>query len=157
MLLQGCFRILIQGFLYSRSSWKFCDICWFYIVISKIHGFHGTCPNDAPVLACWTSDTVQKRFRSFNAINLRSVGQRAAKLPASKLWEWFDPRRIPIRSDWFKWGRGWAADFFLRLQLWKLVTLQPLGLQRPTVPLWKDLDPIDKLCLRGKKYFKDRF
>ena len=30
----------------------------------------------------WTFDTFFKRFRSFNAENLGSVGQRAAKLPA---------------------------------------------------------------------------
>ena len=41
-----------------------------------------------------------------------SVGQRAAKLPAIKLWEWFDPGPTRTRAEWFEWGQ--AADFFLR-------------------------------------------
>ena len=55
-----------------------------------------------------------KKFRSFNAENLKSVGQRAAKLPAIKLWEWSDPGPTRTRAEWFKWGRGRTADFFLR-------------------------------------------
>ena len=66
------------------------------------------------VLAPLTFDTVLKGFRSFNAKNLGSVGQRAAKLPAIKLWEWFYPARTKIRADWFECGRGCVADFFLR-------------------------------------------
>ena len=42
------------------------------------------------MLASWTFDTVEKRIGAFNAENLGFVGQRAAKLPAIKLWEWFD-------------------------------------------------------------------
>ena len=33
------------------------------------------------------------------------------------------------------------------LQLWQLVTLQSVDLQRPTVPLWKDLNLLNKLKL----------
>ena len=33
-----------------------------------------------------------KRFRSFNPVNIGSVGQRAAKLLSIKLWEWFNPK-----------------------------------------------------------------
>ena len=66
------------------------------------------------LLASWTFDTVSKGFRSFNAENLGSVGQRAAKLQAIKVWEWFDPGRSRIRADRFEWGRGRMADFFLR-------------------------------------------
>ena len=36
-------------------------------------------------------------------------------------------------------GQGSAAEFFSKFQLWQLVTLQPVDLQTPTVPLWKDL------------------
>ena len=66
------------------------------------------------LLDSWTFDTVGKEIRSFNAENLGSVCQRAAKLPAIKLWEWFDPRQTRIWADWFEWGQGQAADFFLR-------------------------------------------
>ena len=39
---------------------------------------------------------------------------------------------------WLDSGR--AAGFFLDLQLWQLVFLQSFDLQRPTIPLWKDLN-----------------
>ena len=65
------------------------------------------------LLASWTFHSFLKRFRSFNAENLGSVDQRAAKWPAIKLWEWFDPSTTRIRADWFERGRGRLADFFL--------------------------------------------
>ena len=40
------------------------------------------------LLAPWNFDTVWKKYRSFNAENLGSVDQWAAKLPAVKLREW---------------------------------------------------------------------
>ena len=66
------------------------------------------------LLASWTFYTILKGFRSFNAENLASVGQRAAKLPAIKNWEWFDPGPPRTRADWFECGRGRMADFFVR-------------------------------------------
>ena len=66
------------------------------------------------LLASWNFYIVLKGFRSFNAENLKYVGQRAAKLPAIKLWEWFDRGQSWIRADWFERGRGWMADSFLR-------------------------------------------
>ena len=35
--------------------------------------------------------------------------------------------------SWFE--VGWVADFFSNLQLWQIVTLQQVDLQRPTKPL----------------------
>ena len=43
------------------------------------------------MLASWFLVCFFKRFRSFNAEKLESVDQRALKLLAIKLWEWFDP------------------------------------------------------------------
>ena len=31
-----------------------------------------------------------------------------------KLWEWFNPGRTQIRTDWFDWGQGQPTDFFVR-------------------------------------------
>ena len=45
---------------------------------------------------------------------MESVGQRAAKLPAIKLLEWFDPGTTRTRAEWFNRDRGRMADFFLR-------------------------------------------
>ena len=50
----------------------------------------------------------------FYAKNLGSVGQWAAKLLAIKLSEWLDRAGNRTEADWFKWGRGQLADFFLR-------------------------------------------
>ena len=65
------------------------------------------------LLASWSFYSFLKRFRSFNAKNLGSLGQRAAKWLAIKLWEWFDPGTTRIRADWFERGRGQSADIFL--------------------------------------------
>ena len=55
-----------------------------------------------------------KKVRSLNAENLGYVGQRAAKLQAIKVWEWFNSGHSQMRADWFECGQGWKADFFFR-------------------------------------------
>ena len=60
-----------------------------------------------------------KRFRYFNALNIGSVGLRAAKLLSIKLWEWFKPSRSRTRTDLFKCCQGQMADFFLRRPTFK--------------------------------------
>ena len=99
------------------------------------------------MLASWTFGTVLKRFRSFNAENLRSADQRAAKLPAIKLWEWFDFARVRTRADWFKWGRGRMADFFMRPPTLKAGNFEALWLIDPIFTALKVLNPL-------KRYFK---
>ena len=64
------------------------------------------------LLASWTFDTVEKKIRFLSTENLGSVDQSAAKLPAIKLWEWFDFARVRTQADWFEKGRGRQADFF---------------------------------------------
>ena len=99
------------------------------------------------MLASWTFGTVLKGFRSFNAENLRSADQRAAKLPAIKLWEWFDFARVRTRADWFKWGRGRMADFFMRPPTLKAGNFEALWLIDPIFTALKVLNPL-------KRYFK---
>ena len=57
--------------------------------------------------ASWTFDTIEKGFRSLNAENFESVGQRASKLPTDKLWEWLDPGRARIRAEHACTHFGW--------------------------------------------------
>ena len=57
------------------------------------------------LLASWNFYIVLKGFRSFNVEDLSNVSQRAAKLSAIKLWEWFNPRRSRMQVDWFEWGK----------------------------------------------------
>ena len=52
-------------------------------------------------LASWIFYTVLEGFRSFNDKNLRSIDQRAAKLPDIKLWEWFNLGTTQTQADWF--------------------------------------------------------
>ena len=66
------------------------------------------------LLASWFLVYFFKRLISFNAINLGSLEQRAAKLQAIKLWDWFDHEPSWIRADWIELGRDRAAVFFLR-------------------------------------------
>ena len=66
------------------------------------------------LLASWFLVCFFKKFRCFNAENLGSVGQWAAKLPAIKLSEWLDRDRESNPSRLADWGRGRPADFFLR-------------------------------------------
>ena len=99
------------------------------------------------LLATWFFVCFFKRFRSFNAKNLGSVGQRAAKLPAIKLWEWFDFARVRTRADWFKWGRGRMADFFMRPPTLKAGNFEALWLIDPIFTALKVLNPL-------KRYFK---
>ena len=64
------------------------------------------------MLASWFLVCFFKKFRCFNAENLGSVGQWAAKLPAIKLSEWLDRDRESNPSRLADWGR--LAYFFLR-------------------------------------------
>ena len=66
------------------------------------------------LLDSWFLVCFFKKFRCFNAKNLGSVGQWAAKLPAIKLSEWLDRDRESNPSRLADWGRGRPADFFLR-------------------------------------------
>ena len=99
------------------------------------------------LLVSWTFYSFLKGFRSFNAKNLGSVGQRAAKWPTIKLWEWFDPGTTRIRADWFESGRGQMADFFLRPPYLTASNFDALWPTDPIFTLLKDLDSL-------KRYFK---
>ena len=83
-------------------------------ILLKWGHFDGAKPTLKILLASWAFYTVLTRFWTFNAESLGSVDQRAAKLPVIKLWEWLDRDRIRTWAAWFEWGRGRAADFFLR-------------------------------------------
>ena len=79
-------------------------------------------------------------FRSFNAKNLGSVGQRDAKLLAIKLWEWLDPGWSWIQADWFEWGWGRAADFFFRPPTLTAGNFEALWSTEPKSLALKDLN-----------------
>ena len=98
---------------------KLCYLCC-HICIENFEAIERWVYNGNPkstlkiLLASWFLVYFFKRFRSFIAENLKSVGQRAAKLPAIKLWEWLNRDRGSNPSRLADWGRGRLADFFLR-------------------------------------------
>ena len=99
------------------------------------------------LLASWNFYIVLKGSRSFSAQNLNYAGQRAAKLTAIKLWEWFDPGCSRTRADRFECGRGWKADFFLRPPT---LTASNFDALWPTDPIFTILKDLNLL----KRYFE---
>ena len=93
------------------------------------------------LLASWILVCFFKRFRSFNAKNLRSVVQSAAKLSAMKLWEWLDCDRESNPGRLADWGRGWLADFFLGPPTLTASNFAVLWPTYPTLSALKDLNP----------------
>ena len=65
---------------------------------------------------------IERGIRSFYIFNVWSVGQRAAKLPSFKLWEWFDPVWDKMGPNGLSWAETKRQTFF-DLQLWQLVVL----------------------------------
>ena len=96
------------------------------------------------LLASWAVYIILKGFRSFNAENVGSVGQRAANLPAIKVWEWFDPGPPRTRADWFECGRGRMADFFVRPPTLTTSNFEAIWLKDFKFSAIKDLNRLKK-------------
>ena len=115
-----------------------------HLIVCKWGHFDRAKPNLKLLLASWTFYSFLKGFRSFNAENLKSAGQRAAKLPAIKLWEWLERARHRTRADCFKWGRGRLADFFLRPPTLTASNFAALWPTDPIFTAFKDLNLLKK-------------
>ena len=111
------------------------------------------------LLVSWFLVRFFKRFRSFIAENLGSVDQRATKWPAIKLWEWFEGARVRTEADWFEWGRGRWADFFLWPPTLTAGNFEALWPTDPKFSVLKDLNPFLKYSTnsRGPWYFLHMF
>ena len=83
-----------------------------------------------------------RRFRSFHRGIVSLCRSKGSKVTVSQTLKMIPSPWTRLRAElvWFDSGR--AAEFFPNLQLWQLVTLQPFDLERPKVPLWKDLEPV---------------
>ena len=92
----------------------------------------------------------------FFAKDLRSVGQRAAKLPSVKLLEWFDPGTTRIRADHgcTRFGcNGRIGRLFLEtsnFESWQLcspLTYRPhITCMERSKPLWKIYHQLNRLA-----------
>ena len=93
---------------------------------------------------CWRSWDLSKE------VLWVSVGQLASKLQAlnvqglKKILPISGPRATQVRI-------GRSAEFFSNLEHWQPVILMPVDLQRPTVPLWKDLNLLNKHKLNSEE------
>ena len=85
-----------------------------------------------------------ERFRSFDPVNKRSVGQRAAKLQPIKHWERFDPGWSWMRADWLECGRDQVADFFLRYPTLTANNFKALWTTDSIFTAFKDLNLLKK-------------
>ena len=90
------------------------------------------CPfhkEEKPCGLWWNSFWVTRYFGSLWVNWLQSY-----KLSKLEVWKKF------CCAAWVEVARGRLQDNGIILQLWELVTLQPVDLQTPTVPLWKNLN-----------------
>ena len=96
--------------------------------------------------ASWFFVYFFRRFRSSNAVNMGSVGQRAAKLPSVKLWKWFGPGWSQTRADcvWFDYCQ--MADLFVRPPTLTVSNFAALWPTEPKLNVWKDLSP-SSICI----------
>ena len=92
---------------------------------------------------------IERGFRSFYTFNTGSVGQRAAKLPVIKLWEWFNPGQIQIRAHCFRLGPGPSGKLFLRPPTLKASNFVDLWSTNPKFSALKNLNLL-------KKYIKNQ-
>ena len=89
------------------------------------------------LLVSWTK--VVREIRSFNAENLKSVGKRAAKLLAIKLWEWFELG--PFGHAHSSAVKAEVADFFSRLPTLTASNFAALRLTDPKFSAFEILNP----------------
>ena len=99
------------------------------------------------------------RFRSFKRGTVSLCRSKGCKTTSCQSWRSEKNPAARPTSHHTSAARVWFPDDKIILQLWQLVTLQPVDLQTPTVPLWKDLNLFCWLnyCPRDKKHCKDRF
>ena len=87
----------------------------------------------------WASSSEQIWIRSFKWGTVHSCKSRGCK----NIWgrSWTLQRKLPTWPylNPMQLGVGWTGRFFINLQLWPLIFLQPLDLQGHTVPHLKDM------------------
>ena len=83
-----------------------------------------------PLKCCQPPELFTKLNRGLNISMLK-----ISKLPAVKLWEWFNPGLYALAHTLA--GMAEAADFSWELQIWQLVTLKPFNLQIQYLQFWK--------------------
>ena len=88
----------------------------------------------------WGNTMLILGSRSFQMCTVGLFFSKGCKISSLEIWKkksavrpklnHMCAARVPVPDDW------------INLTVWRTVTLQPFDLQRLTVPLWKDLEPI---------------
>ena len=76
--IMSCFRIPQK-----KTFWIY--VLWQSMNLNSVFSSWAILEYQKILLASWTCGRLENEFRSFNAENLGSIGQRAAKLPAFKV------------------------------------------------------------------------
>ena len=104
-----------------------------------------------PLWVLWVEFDTSRRLRSFQRGTVGLCRSTGCKVTSCQSWRMFlsSGNRTWAALEWFKAGQ--MAEFFSNLQLWQLVILMPVDLQRPTVPLWEDLNLLNKHKLNSEE------
>ena len=86
-----------------------------------------------------------RRLRSFQRGTVGLCRSTGVKVTSCQSWRFEKNSANWPTSNHTSASQVWFLDDKIILQLWRFVTLQPVDLQRPTVPLWKDIDLVIKL------------
>ena len=89
----------------------------------------------------------QMRFRSFKRGTLCLCRSKGCKITSFQSWRSEKNPAARPTSHHTSAARIWFPDDRIILKLWQLVTLKPVDIKRPTVPLWKDLNLLLNLNL----------
>ena len=84
------------------------------------------------------------RFRSFKRGTVSLCRSKGCKTTSCQSWRSEKNPAARPTSHYARAAQVRFPDDKIILQLWQLVTLQPVDLQRPTVPFWKDLNLFKK-------------
>ena len=100
-----------------------------------------------------------RRLRSFQRGTVGLCRSTGFKVTSCHIWRFEKNSAIQPTSNHTSAARVRFPDDRIILQLWKLVTLQPVDLQRPTASLWKDLNllNINNFNLEDKNDFQYKF
>ena len=85
-----------------------------------------------------------RRLISFQRSTVDLSRPTGIKVTSCQSWRFEKNSAIRPTPNHARAARVRFPDGRITLQLWQLVTLQPVSLQSPTVPLWKDLNLLTK-------------
>ena len=87
---------------------------------------------------------ILRRLSSFQRGTVGLCKSTGCKVTSCHIWRFEKNSATRPTSNHTSAAQVRFPDDRIILQLWKRVTLQPVDLQRPTIPLWKELNLLNK-------------